>query len=103
MERGKPAAVGNVMIDLYLYTNGNFRYGFGIGRTDDSGQPTVSYANLEAIRRKHAEFYLMDFNTQLEDCDPRIEIVIDSEETLREHYDDAVRSYKQPPSWAKNW
>ena len=100
---GKPAAIGNVMIDLYLYTKGNFRYGFGVGRTNDSGQLTVSYADVEAIRKKNAEFDLMDFNTKLEECDSRVEIVIDSEEKLREHYDNVMRSYKQPPPWAANW
>jgi hypothetical protein len=99
----RPVAVANISIDLSFYTNGNFRYRFGIGRTNDSGQLTISYADVEAIRRKNAEFDLMDYNTKLEQCDPRVEIVIDSEEELRDRYNKALRSYGEPPAWGSIW
>lgn len=100
---GEAVALGNVMIDLYFYANGNFRYGFGVGRTDDSGCLTVFYSHVEAIRKKNAEFDVMDYNTELDDCDPRVEVVIDTEEGLRKRYDNVLRSYKKPPAWADNW
>ena len=100
---GKPVAIANVMIDLTFDTKGNFRYRFGVGRTDDSGRLTVSYADVETIRQHNAEFDLMDYNTKLEECDPRVEIVIDSEEELRERYKNVLNSYGEPPPWAKSW
>jgi len=100
---GRPAAIGNVMIDLAFYTKGNFRYRFGVGRTDGSGRLAVAYAGVETIRKENAEFDLMDYNTKLEECDPRVEIVIDSEEELRERYRKVLRSYASPPAWAKDW
>jgi hypothetical protein len=100
---GEPVAAANILIDLEFSTKGNFRYRFGVGRTDESGRLTVSYADVEAIRKKNAEFDLMDYNTKLEQCDPQVAIVIDSEEELRERFNNALRSYKEPPLWAKNW
>jgi hypothetical protein len=60
---GKPVAIANVMIDLSFYTKGNFRYRFGVGRTDDSGRLTVSYADVETIRQQYVDFDLMDYIT----------------------------------------
>lgn len=100
---GEPAAVPNVMIELSFFTKGNFRYRLGIGRTDDSGRLSVSYAEVETVRQKNAEFDLMDYNTKLEDCDPRVEIIVDSEDELRERYKNVLRSYAEPPPWAEHW
>jgi hypothetical protein len=100
---GKPAAVSNVMIDLSFFTKGNFRYRLGIGRTDDSGRLRVTYAEVEAVRQRNAEFDLMDYNTKLEQCDSRVDINIDSEDELRKRYKNALRSYAEPPQWAKPW
>jgi hypothetical protein len=100
---GEPAAVSDVMIDLSFFTKGNFRYRLGIGRTDKSGHLRVSYAEVEKARQRNAEFDIMDYNTRIEDCDPRVEIVIDSEHELRERYNNVIRSYAEPPSWAEPW
>jgi hypothetical protein len=100
---GKRLAVGNVLVDLHLYARGNFRFAFRVGRTDSEGKLTITYADVEAQRRANAEFNLMDYNTKLDDCDPRVEIVVASEKELRDQYENVLRSYKKPPAWAADW
>lgn len=100
---GEHAAIPNVMIELSFFTKGNFRYRLGVGRTDASGRLIVSYVEVETLRQRNAEFDLMDYNTKLKDCDPLVEVIIDSEDELRERYKKVLRSYGEPPPWAKNW
>ena len=102
-DHGNSLPLANVMIELSFYTNGRFRYSFGVGRTDSAGQLIVSYSDLEAIRKENAEFNLMDYNTKLDECDPRVEVVIESEGQLRDSYDQVLRYYSAPPDWAKIW
>ena len=65
--------IGNIVVEAHFTTKGNYRYGFKVGRTDESGALNVSYADIEKERRSNAGENLMDYNT-LEDCDPTIEI-----------------------------
>lgn len=102
-ESGKPAAIYNVMINLSFFTKGNYRYGFSVGRTNLEGKLVVSYTDVEAIRQSNASYDLMDYNTRLEECDSRVEIVIDSENELRQRYDSVLRSYGRAPTWASHW
>lgn len=95
--------IGNVLVSLHFFTKGNYRYGFQIGRTDDAGRISVSYDDVESLRRKDAQDNLMDYNTKLEDCDPSVAVVIPSQEELRQQYDNAMRFYKAPPEWATAW
>jgi hypothetical protein len=92
-----------VEVENNFFVNKNYRYGFKAGRTDQLGHLSVSYADVETLRREDAAENLMDYNTKLEACDPTVEIVVPSEEALRKQYDNAMRGYNQPPAWAKNW
>ncbi|MGC1614897.1 MAG: hypothetical protein WA736_09430 [Candidatus Acidiferrum sp.] len=102
-ETGEPIQLGNVEVEINFFVNKSYRYGFKAGRTDELGFLSISYADVETLRRRDAAKNLMDYNTKLEACDPIIEIAILSEEALREQYDNAMRGYKRPPAWAKNW
>ncbi len=100
---GDIVRLGNVAVELHLFTHGNFRDAFKVGRTDETGHMIISYQDVEAIRRENANFDLMDYNTRLDDCDPQVKIVIPSEQQLRKQVENAMRFYQAPPPWAKNW
>jgi hypothetical protein len=102
-DRGEPASIGNIVVEVHFTTNGNYRYGFKVGRTDELGSLKVTYADVERERHSNAETNLMDYNTRLEECDPTITITIPSERNLREQYDNAMRFYQAPPLWSKEW
>lgn len=100
---GKPLTISNVLMNIYFFTKGNFRYSFGLGFTDANGHLHVSYAEIEQSRKKNAEFWVMDYNTKLDDCDPQVKIFIPSEQYLREANESALSNFGAPPPWAKNW
>jgi hypothetical protein len=100
---GNPLAVANVLMNIYFFTKGNFRYSFGLGFTDENGRLHASYADIERSRRKNAEFWIMDYNTKLDDCDPQVKIFVPSEQYLREANERALRAFGEPPQWAKSW
>ena len=100
---GRPLPVGNVIIRIQFFIRGNYRFGFFVGRTDSGGHLRIAFADIELLRLKNATENLMDYNTQLEDCDSTVRIVIPSEQQLHEQFDVAVRSYQQPPDWASCW
>ena len=100
---GQPLRIGNVLLEIDFFTSGNYRYGFTMGRTDAEGQVSVSYNDIEQLRSSNACENLMDYNTSLEACDPRIRIVVPSDRRLREKCDTALRFYSQVPEWAKVW
>jgi hypothetical protein len=100
---GKRLLIGNVLLEIDFFTSGNYRYGFAMGRTNAEGQVSVSYNYIEQLRSSNARENLMDYNTRLEACDPRVRIVIPSDRHLREKCDTAVRFYSQVPEWAKDW
>lgn len=102
-DHGEPLPIGNVVVEVHFATKGNYRFGFKVGRTDESGALDVSYADIEKVRRSNAEENLMDYNTKLEDCDPTVKVTIPSERKLREQHDNAMRFYQAPPAWAKEW
>jgi hypothetical protein len=99
----EPLSLGNVDLEVNFFMKRNYRYGFKVGRTNESGVLNVSYTDIEKLRRKDAEQNLMDYNSRLEDCDSEVEIVIPSEKMLREEYNNALRGYGVPPAWAKHW
>lgn len=100
---GRPLLVGNVIIEIQFFVRGKYRFGFFVGRTDCGGHLRIPFADIELLRLKSAIENLMDYNTQLEDCDPTVRIVIPSEQQLRGRFDVAMRSYRQPPEWASPW
>jgi hypothetical protein len=102
-ETGESIHLSNVEVQVNFFVYKNFRYGFKAGRTDQLGLLRVSYADVETLRRRDSAQNLMDYNTKLEECDPVVEIVVPSEVALREQYNNAMRGYKRPPAWAKNW
>jgi hypothetical protein len=100
---GQRFRIGNVVLTIHFFTSGNLRYGFAIGRTDNDGHLSVSYNDIERLRRRNAHENLMDYNTPLGSCDPKICVVILSDLQLREQFDKAVRFYGKPPDWATHW
>ncbi len=102
-EHGKPLAVSNVLMIIYFFTKGNFRYAFGLGVTDANGNLRAFYADIEQSRKKNSEFWVMDYNTKLDDCDPQVKIFIPSEQYLREANEKALHTFGEPPPWAKTW
>jgi len=101
--RGEPLFLSNVMIEVQFFTHGNFRYAFGIGFTDEMGRITVSYSDLEKKRVESAEYFLMDYNTKLDDCDPRVKLAVLSDQELRERNHKALLYFGAPLPWATNW
>jgi hypothetical protein len=95
--------MGNIMVEIEFFTNGNYRYGFGIGRTDRNGRLVASYDDLENHRLLLSGKYLMDYNTKLEDCDPIANVIVPSEEELRSRQQKVLRFYGRQPDWAKVW
>jgi hypothetical protein len=100
---GDPIRLSNISIEMHFFTKGNFRYGFKLASTDESGSLRATYDDLEELRSRDAEGNLMDYNTKLDECDPQVKIMIPSEQQLRQQYDNVMRFYQTPPQWAKNW
>jgi hypothetical protein len=100
---GMPLALDNALLEIRLFTHGNFRYCFKAGRTDSKGQLRISYSDLESVRALNAKQFLMDYNTPIEDCDPTVELRVPSEKELRDASDKVCKSYGKPPDWATHW
>lgn len=99
----KPLPIRNVLVLINLFTGDKYRYGFVVGRTDESGKLNVSYDDIEKLRRDHAQEFLMDYNTKLEQCDPLVQIIVPSEEELLARKQRVVENYGQIPDWAVIW
>jgi hypothetical protein len=100
---GAPLRLENVFLEIRLFTRGNYRYGFNIGRTDGSGKLRVSYPDVENMRAENAKQSLMDYNTPLIDCDPTVEIRVPTEEELRGRVETVRKTYGTVPKWAQHW
>ncbi len=101
--KGNKVAIPNIMIDAEFFVGGKPRFTFTDGRTDTSGKLRVTYDDLEARRKDMARFYLMDYNTKLDECDPGIAFKVPSEEVFLTWRDSAIRDHGKPPSWAQDW
>jgi uncharacterized protein YccT (UPF0319 family) len=99
---GNPVTIRNVFIEIRYFMGGHFRYAFDVGRTNENGSLRLTYATIDTVRRANAEANLMDYNTSLDDCDPRVQIVIPSEQKLKEYYEQAIRFYQIAPAWSKD-
>jgi hypothetical protein len=102
-KEGQPLPIGNILLLIHFFTGGNYCYGFEAGRTDDTGQLTLSYDDVEKRRRTSAQEFLMDYNTKLEECDPVVKIIVPSEQELLSRKQKVVENYGQIPDWAASW
>ena len=100
---GAHLQIGNVLVELHFFAGGQYRFGFKIGRTNSAGALTISYDDVEKIRTERAAESLMDYNSKLEDCDNRIQVVIPSEVILRGQLATVQRIYETAPEWSKHW
>jgi len=81
---GAPLSIANVVLDATLYTQGRKRYQFYAGKTDALGHLHLTVDSLEKERRRNQVFSMMDYNTVLDECDPRIDLAVPSAEELRQ-------------------
>src|ERR1700734_1273658 len=97
---GKPLAIENILVEIHLFTTGNYRYGFEAGRTDANGQIVVTYQDLETQRQENGAFFIMDYNTPLEDCDPVAKFVVPAEYELRRRQQEVIKVFGKEPTFA---
>jgi len=100
---GKPIDVANIMVDVYLFYDGKFRYAFDAGRTGNGGTLTITYDHLESQRRSNGAIFLMDYNTKLDDCDAKVELRIQTQAELLEGRKNVLEQFRQEPPWAGDW
>ena len=98
-EKGEPFALENVLVDIDLFTVSNFRYRFIIGR----GQLNFTYSDVEKLRLDNAHYFLMDYDTRLEECDPAIRISVPSDHELKARNENAIRPFHKSPEWTARW
>lgn len=101
--KGQPLRMRNVLFAIHFFTGGKYRFGFMAGRTDETGESEISYADVEKLRSENAKLFLMDYNTRLEDCDPTVRITIPSERQLRDAVDAASKFKIDSPDWVRDW
>jgi hypothetical protein len=99
----KQALITNVLLQIHLFTRGNYRYGFVLGKTDENGQLNISYADIENLRHDSSLEFLMDYNTPLIHCDPYVVVIVRSNEDLLTMKRDALENFDQIPDWAISW
>lgn len=80
---GQPAAIANVVVDVYLYLNQKQRYGLRLGVTDAQGHLLVTYEDLEKSRRRNAEHQPLDYKTGIDECDPLVRIAVPGDVDLQ--------------------
>lgn len=90
-----PIALGGLIIEVLLFVNGKNRYQFDVGETAASGSLIVTFDKLDAIRRNHQNFALMDYNATLDSCDDVIDIVAPTERELRKELESVERWFPE--------
>lgn len=75
---GDPIELANVVIDAVLYLQGRVRYQFCIGETDAHGRLSVNFDVLEKLRQDNQAFSIMDYNTELHECDSHVSFAVPS-------------------------
>ena len=80
----QPVALAGVEVDIRFYVHGNTRYTFTLGCTDDSGAVHTQLGNIERQLEENRRFFLMDYNTPLDECDSAVGIIIPSVDDLAE-------------------
>jgi hypothetical protein len=90
-QHGVQIRIERVVVDALLYVSGKQRYRFDAGSTDNRGSLTISFEDLERSRVLNQSFAIMDYNTPLTDCDPRIDIAIPSEKELSQRIESSKK------------
>jgi hypothetical protein len=100
----KPAAIANVIVDVYFHLNQKQRYGLRAGVTDAQGRLMLTYEDLENSRRRNAELQPWDYKTRIDECDPLLRVVVPSKPDLMRAYEIA-RSFAggAVPADAASW
>ena len=101
--KGQPLQLSCVLVDIHLSAKGTHRYTFNAGRTDEMGTLRVSYLDIEKLRTDNAKFFLMDYNTKLEECDSIVRITIPTDRQLRVASENATKVFNKSPEWASVW
>jgi hypothetical protein len=99
----QPLRLGGVLISIEFFTKGNLRYTFNAGRTDEMGTLKLTYLCFERLRCDNAKFFLMDYNTKLEECDSVVRITIATDSQLRSQFENATKAFNKSPEWANVW
>ena len=100
---GDTLRIENVLFEVTFFTHGTVRYRFFIGSTDSMGILRASYDDIERIRRRNAEQFIMDYNTPLEECDDLIEVAAPSESALRRIAENVTKIFGASPDWSLKW
>jgi hypothetical protein len=101
--KGQPLQLSGVLVEIHFFTKGNHRYTFVAGFTNETGAVRISYFDVEKLRSDGAKFFLMDYNTKLEECDPTVRINIPTDGQLRDAFENASRAFNKPPEWSIVW
>lgn len=81
---GAPVARERVLVDVIVFLHAKVRYKFNVGMTSALGKLTVNFDQLEKVRLENQKMFLMDYNTPLVDCDPKVEFSVPGEKELQE-------------------
>ena len=97
-------AISDVFLDIHLFLNKVYRYGFRFGPTSELGTLEVTFADLEERWRANSEAFPMDCGTKVEECDTRIRILLPSKADLDEAYQRSSKYYaKYAPKGMARW
>ena len=99
---GKPMRLANVFVDLRLFQNGLYCYGFRFGPTSSGGQLDITYDDIENQRQAALASQPWDYKTTLEECDPVLRVVIMTSEELALAYE-SVKKWRGNLNHAKAW
>jgi hypothetical protein len=102
-QKGKPLPLADIYIDLLLFTNSKYCYGFRFGPTDHQGKLRIAFQDIEKKRAYEAKFSLMDYNTPLDKCDEFVKIKIPTAEELKKAYDWQAKALNGVTEEAKKW
>lgn len=90
--------VSGVSLAVDFLIRGRYRYGFWSEPSDENGEVRISYEQMESSRHENALFFLMDYNTPLDECDEAMRVHLRDAEELREMHEKASRWFKDPES-----
>jgi len=100
---GKPVRISNILLLVRFFKSGEYIYEFVVGRTDEFGQLSVSFSDVEKLRRACAIEFQADYSAVLEDCDSSIKIIVPSEKELISRMRNVTEENGRPPDWAAPW
>jgi hypothetical protein len=100
---GKPSRISNILLLVRFFRSGEYIYEFVVGRTDEFGQLTASYKDVEKLRRSCAIEFQTDYSAILEECDAIVKIIVPSEKELISRMRNVTEENGQPPDWAAPW